>query len=98
MVCKALREMRDAMPERFLDGHNYGHAYFPFGIGGRLCLGEPFAMRQMALILSTFVAQAALEFAPGYEARPGRNLALIVPRHGTLVFHPPLSPPKLLTS
>src|SRR5258708_18684695 len=98
MVWKALREMRDAMPERFLDGHNYGHAYFPFGIGGRLCLGEPFAMRQMALILSTFVAQAALEFAPGYEARPVRNLALIVPRHGTLVVNRAISPAKVMTA
>ncbi len=86
------------VPERFLDEHNYGHAYFPFGIGGRLCLGEPFAMRQMALILSTFVAQAALEFAPGYEARPVRNLALIVPRHGTLVVNRAISPAKVMTA
>ena len=73
------------LPERFLDGQNYGHAYFPFGIGARLCLGEPFAMRQMLLILSTFLAEAALEFAPGYQPRPSRNLVLIVPRQGTLM-------------
>lgn len=86
------------VPERFLNGHNYGRAYFPFGIGGRLCLGEPFAMRQMALILSTFVAQAALEFAPGYEARPVRNLALIVPRRGTLVVNRGVSPVRVMTA
>jgi cytochrome P450 len=75
------------LPERFLQGRNYGHAYFPFGIGGRLCLGEPFAMRQMMLILSTFLAEASLEFAPGYQPRPKRNLVLIMPSGGTVVVN-----------
>ena len=89
---------RRFVPQRFLNGHNYGHSYFPFGIGGRLCLGEPFAMRQMVLILSTFVAQAALEFAPGYEARPVRNLVLIVPCRGTLVVNRAVSPARVMTA
>jgi cytochrome P450 len=75
------------LPERFLQGRNYGHTYFPFGIGGRLCLGEPFAMRQMMLILSTFLAEASLEFAPGYQPRPKRNLVLIMPSGGTVVVN-----------
>jgi cytochrome P450 len=86
------------MPQRFLNGHNYGYSYFPFGIGGRVCLGEPFAMRQMALILSTFVAQACLEFAPGYEAQPVRNLVLIMPRRGTLVVNKAVSPVRVITA
>ncbi len=79
-------------PERFLERKNYGYAYFPFGIGARLCLGEPFAMRQMMLILSTFLTQAALEFAPGYQPHPVRNLVLIMPRRGTLVVNRAISP------
>jgi len=86
------------MPQRFLNGHNYGHAYFPFGIGGRLCLGEPFAMRQMVLILSTFVAQASLEFATGYEAQPVRNLVLIMPRRGTLVVNKAVAPVRVMAA
>lgn len=86
------------VPERFLSGHNYGPSYFPFGIGGRLCLGEPFAMRQMVLILATFIAQAALEFAPGYEARPVRNLVLIVPRRGALVVNRAVSPVRVMAA
>ena len=86
------------VPERFLNGHNYGHSYFPFGIGGRICLGEPFAMRQMELIISTFVAQAALEFAPGYEARPVRTLVLMVPRGGAPVVNRAVSPVRVMTA
>jgi cytochrome P450 family 110 len=86
------------VPERFLKGNNYGHAYFPFGMGGRICLGEHFALRQMVLILSTFVAQAALEFAPGYIAQPVRNLALIVPQQGTLVVNRAVSPFRIVTT
>jgi cytochrome P450 len=80
------------MPERFLHGQNYGPAYFPFGIGSRFCLGEPFAMRQMVLILSTFLSQATLEFAPHYQARPERNLVLIMPRRGAMVVNRAASP------
>jgi cytochrome P450 len=85
------------VPQRFLRGHNYGYSYFPFGLGARLCLGEPFAMRQMVLILSTFLAQASLEFAPGYLVRPERNLVLIMPRRGTLVVNRTVSPEPFST-
>ena len=83
------------LPERFLGGRNYGHAYFPFGIGSRLCLGEPFALRQMALVLSTFVSGAALELAPGYQVRPARNLVLIMPRRGTMVVNRAVEPARV---
>jgi cytochrome P450 len=69
-------------PARFLNGQRYEHAYFPFGFGGRTCVGKPFAMRQMLLVLSTALRSVDLELAPGYEARPARHLVLIVPRGG----------------
>jgi cytochrome P450 len=70
-------------PERFLGGRRYEHAYFPFGFGGRTCVGKPFAMRQMLLVLSTALRRADLELAPGYRPAPRRRLVLIVPRGGT---------------
>jgi len=72
-------------PERFLNGQRYEHAYFPFGFGDRTCVGKPFAMRQMLLILSTAVRSANLELAPGYRPAPTRRLVLIVPGNGTLM-------------
>jgi hypothetical protein len=50
------------------------------------------------LILSTFLAQASLEFAPGYQVRPARNMVLIMPRRGTLVVNRALSPASVATA
>jgi cytochrome P450 len=70
-------------PERFLNGQRYEHAYFPFGFGQRTCIGKPFAMRQMLLVIATAVRAFDLELAPGYRPAPARQLVLIVPRYGT---------------
>lgn len=70
-------------PERFLHGRRYEYSYFPFGFGGRTCVGKPFAMRQMLLVLSTTVRSVDLQLAPGYRPAPARHLVLIVPRAGT---------------
>jgi cytochrome P450 len=72
-------------PERFVNGQRYEHAFFPFGFGGRTCVGKPFALRQMALILSTAVRCVSLELAPGYQPVPARHLVLIVPRGGAVM-------------
>src|SRR5262249_23199857 len=48
-------------PERFLNGQRYEHAYFPFGFGSRTCVGKPFAMRQMLLVIATAVREVDLE-------------------------------------
>ena len=72
-------------PERFLDGRKYEHSYYPFGFGDRTCVGKPFAMRQMALVLSTALRSADLELAPGYRPTPERRMVLITPRGGALM-------------
>lgn len=72
-------------PERFLEPDRYEHSYFPFGFGGRTCVGKQFALRQMLLVLATAVRHFDLELAPGYRVRPARHLVLIVPRDGGLM-------------
>jgi cytochrome P450 len=72
-------------PERFQSGQRYDHSYFPFGFGSRTCVGKPFAMRQMLLVLATAVGSVDLELAPGYQPKPARHLVLIVPRGGGLM-------------
>jgi cytochrome P450 family 110 len=69
-------------PERFLNGQTYEGAWFPFGLGGRTCIGNRFALRQMQLIAGTVARHADLSLAPGYEPAPVRRLVLIVPRQG----------------
>lgn len=42
------------IPERFEDENAKNFAYYPFGAGPRLCIGEHFAMMEMALIVRKF--------------------------------------------
>jgi cytochrome P450 len=42
------------IPERFDDENAKNFAYYPFGAGPRLCIGEHFAMMEMALVIRKF--------------------------------------------
>ncbi|KAA0128112.1 cytochrome P450 [Chryseobacterium sp. SN22] len=44
----------DFIPERFDDENARNFAYYPFGAGPRLCIGEHFAMMEMTLIVRKF--------------------------------------------
>ena len=43
------------------------YAYFPFGGGQRLCVGNNFAMMEMQIILAKLCAQFDFTLAPGFE-------------------------------
>jgi cytochrome P450 len=60
-------------PERFSDERSVGrhrYAYFPFGGGPRLCIGNQFAMMEAQLILATILARHELRLAPGAHVVP----------------------------
>lgn len=68
-------------PERWLDGlarRLPRFAYFPFGGGPRLCIGQPFAMMEAALILSSvaqrwrlrMTSNEPVEILPALTLRP----------------------------
>jgi cytochrome P450 len=71
-------------PERWLDREAAAHhrfAYFPFGAGSRICIGEQFAWMEGALVL------AAIARRWRFDRRPGHVVALqpivtLRPRHG----------------
>lgn len=55
-------------PQRFAPGraeHIPPHAYFPFGAGPRVCIGNMFAMTEMTLIMATLLPRYRLALAPG---------------------------------
>ena len=55
-------------PDRFLPEHKarrHRFAYFPFGGGGRQCIGEAFAWMEGVLMLATIAQQWGLRFVPG---------------------------------
>lgn len=60
------------------------YAYFPFGGGPRLCIGNYFATMEAVLILSTIARRFRLRLAPGHKVEVLPALSLR-PKHGLLV-------------
>jgi cytochrome P450 len=75
-------------PERWLDGSTDDlprFAYFPFGGGPRVCIGNHFALMELALITSVIVQRVELTVVPGFQL----ELAPVVtlrPKHGVRVL------------
>lgn len=77
-------------PERWLDGSTDGlpkYAYFPFGGGPRLCIGQSFAKMEAVLLLATIAQRFRLRHAPGQETvkplpsltlRPSNGLRMVL--------------------
>src|SRR5215212_1530500 len=57
------------------------YAYFPFGGGPRLCIGNYFATMEAVLILATIAQRFRLRLAPGHEVEVLPALSLR-PKHG----------------
>jgi cytochrome P450 len=71
-------------PERFSPERSAGRpcfAYFPFGGGLRLCIGNTFALLEAQVVLSQVASRYRLELMPGQsiEVEPGVTLR---PKHG----------------
>ena len=72
--------------DRFLaDGSRYRNAYFPFGLGERLCAGMPMALRQMVMLLARLLGHGRFELLEPETIRPVRKLVIIVPSGGPLL-------------
>lgn len=60
------------------------YAYFPFGGGPRLCIGNSFAMMEAILILGTLFQQFRVELVPNQEIKIWPSITLR-PKHGIKV-------------
>lgn len=66
-------------PERFAPENEAAlpkYAYFPFGGGSRVCLGNMFAEMEMLLVLATMAQQVRLTLEPGQIIEPEYVMAL----------------------
>ena len=70
-------------PERFLERHYAAHEWFPFGGGGRMCLGMAFALYEMKVVLSTLFATVRLARPPGSRSAPVRRGIALAPDDDT---------------
>ncbi len=61
------------------------YAYFPFGGGPRLCIGNYFATMEAVLLLTTVARRFRLRLAPGQQVKPLPALSLR-PKHGLKVI------------
>ena len=66
-------------PDRWADGlakriHRY--AYFPFGGGPRICIGNSFAQMEAVLLLATIARRFRLQLVPGTVVRPFPTMTL----------------------
>ncbi len=81
-----------AEPERFLperwedglEGRLPRFAYFPFGGGQRLCIGQSFALMEATLIIAAIMRRFKVELAPGWRATPQPSITLR-PKEGVRV-------------
>jgi cytochrome P450 len=71
-------------PERFAGARPQPGAWFPFGGGGRRCLGAGLAEQEMSLVLSGIAARFSLR-AQGHKERVGRRGVVLVPASGARI-------------
>lgn len=66
-------------PERWLDGSTESlprGAYFPFGLGPRMCIGMPLAEMEMRLVLATILQRVTPVVTPGFRPTPRPRVTL----------------------
>ncbi len=69
-------------PERFLERKFGPHEWFPFGGGNRVCLGMPFALYEMKVLLATLLSQVRLSRPLGARSRARRYGIVLGPDDG----------------
>lgn len=66
-------------PERWLNGETASlprYAYFPFGGGPRVCIGQSFALLETVLLLASIAQRFRLELLPGPPTQPRAAMTL----------------------
>jgi cytochrome P450 len=75
-------------PERFLERKYGPHEWFPFGGGNRVCLGMPFALYEMKVLLATLFSRTRPGRPPGARSKARRYGLVLGPDDGARVIVP----------
>ncbi|KAL8134090.1 hypothetical protein AgCh_009238 [Apium graveolens] len=78
-------------PARYVEPPMHLGAYFPFGLGGRICIGRNLAMAEAKIILATIIKQFSFIVSPSYVHAP-MMLVMVQPQYGAHVLVRKISP------
>jgi cytochrome P450 len=76
-------------PERFLERKFGPHEWFPFGGSNRVCVGMPFALYEMKVLLATVLSQVRPRRPPEARSRARRYGIVLGPDDGGTVIVQP---------
>ena len=87
---EAWQEPLEFRPERFLDERTDGSRYFPFGGGTHGCIGPPFAVYEMKIVLAEILSAFRMRSAARRPTRIVRRGVTLAPSSGLPVEVEPL--------